>query len=177
MSAFTPVAGRECGDCTCCCVELAIETPELRKPDGCDCPHIVDGIGCGIYADRPVLCRNWYCGWRMGALSDEMRPDQCGVLLAPEIGRAPGYQRGGMRIILTRADRATLSSEKLLDFVARCVIGAVPIWLSWGDGTATKRYLVNDDLKPPLNAGNKLAFYRALDNALHRLIKNVEAPD
>lgn len=175
MSALTPLPGRECGSCTSCCVELAIDAPQLKKPDGCECPHLVAGAGCGIYADRPALCRNWYCGWRMGALTDDMRPDRSGMLLIPELGQTAGYQKGGLRLVLTRGDRGLLRDNALLDFVARCVMGGAPLWLSWGDGAAAKRYLVNDDLKPALAAGDKPAFHRALTEALDRLIAHVEA--
>ena len=109
MSVLTPLPGRECGSCTSCCVELAIDAPDLTKPDGCECPHLIAGAGCGIYADRPALCRNWYCGWRMGALSEAMRPDRSGVLLIPELGRTEGYRKGGLRLVLTGGDRGQLA--------------------------------------------------------------------
>jgi hypothetical protein len=111
----------------------------------------------------------------MGALGDEMRPDRSGVLLIPELGQTAGYQKGGLRLVLTGGDRGLLRDNALLDFVARCVMGGAPLWLSWGDGAAAKRYLVNDDLRAALGAGDKPAVYLALVGALDRLIANVEA--
>jgi hypothetical protein len=45
-------------------------------------------VGCGIYAERPAACRNWWCQWlgdnrfpkaaRM--FRDDERPDRCGVM-------------------------------------------------------------------------------------------------
>lgn len=174
MPVLIPLPGRDCGGCTACCVDLAIDSPELKKPDASECKHMIAGVGCGVFENRPSLCRRWYCGWRLVALSDDMRPDRSGVLLTPEMGAQPGYQTGGLRIVLTRGDRSALRQDELLDFVARCVGGAVPIWLSWGDGAAAKRYLVNEDLKRALGAGDKPAFYRVLAEALNRLIANVE---
>jgi hypothetical protein len=59
--------GRSCGTCTLCCKLLAI--PELEKPRNVWCQHCEPGRGCGIYADRPLPCREFHCaylGWDLG---------------------------------------------------------------------------------------------------------------
>jgi len=68
MSAMSPdsdlVPGRECGPCTTCCRTLKIDAPELKKLADVVCPHCTEGGGCKIYANRPQVCQDWYCGWR-----------------------------------------------------------------------------------------------------------------
>lgn len=75
-----PLPHRACGSCTQCCITLPIDQPQLRKPAGACCPHLVAG-GCGIYPDRPSVCRTYQCAWKlMTDLPDEARPDRCGVI-------------------------------------------------------------------------------------------------
>ena len=77
---------RTCGDCRACCVVLGFEArpgeAPFRKPHGEPCPHLVQ-IGCGIYPDRPPVCRRFRCGWLEAPnLPDALRPDRCGVLFS-----------------------------------------------------------------------------------------------
>jgi hypothetical protein len=55
---------RPCNGCTLCCKLISVKP--LNKPAGVLCTHCT-GKGCGIYADRPEICRAWSCGWRMWA--------------------------------------------------------------------------------------------------------------
>lgn len=72
-------AQRPCGDCQACCELIGIK--ELGKPYACKCKHQCT-VGCGIYAQRPDSCRDYYCIWKLAQeLPDEARPDLCGVLL------------------------------------------------------------------------------------------------
>lgn len=169
MSVLQTLAGRECGGCTACCRHLGIDAPELKKPDGVACRHCVEGFGCGVYADRPALCRDWYCGWRLLTLSDEMRPDRSGILLTPEMGNRPAYQKGGLRIVLLRGKDALLNAE-LVDLAGKCVQAGVPIFLSWGDGDQAKRLLVNPRLEPALRLGDRAGFVGLLAAALDQMI-------
>ena len=70
---------RECGSCTACCSVLAIV--ELQKPPRRACDHLCRS-GCGVYADRPVSCREFHCLWLRGAIDGDeaLRPDQLGVM-------------------------------------------------------------------------------------------------
>ena len=87
---------RSCGSCRACCVVLGFEAAEgesaFTKPPSTPCRHLVQ-IGCGIYADRPPVCRRFECAW-IGApnLPDELRPDLCGVLFCTnDDPRGEGY--------------------------------------------------------------------------------------
>lgn len=42
--------------------------------------HLVPS-GCGIYEERPAVCRRFQCGWLLAEnLPEALRPDRCGVL-------------------------------------------------------------------------------------------------
>src|SRR3954471_11816173 len=151
-----PIPGRSCGACTACCVEIAIDDPELQKPDHVACVHMRSGEGCAIHDRLPKTCGNWYCGWRFLTLSDAMRPDLSHVMLSPEL--APGGGKGGLRIVLLDEDRAALEQSELLDLIAKCISGGVPIFLSWGHGAFAKRALVNDVARAAVAAGDKALF-------------------
>jgi len=95
---MNPVKGRACGDCTACCVELKVETPEFRKKAQAPCADLTTK-GCGIYDSRFPICRQFLCGWRLFAdLGDAWRPDRSGVLVMrkapselPAAYHAPGF--------------------------------------------------------------------------------------
>jgi hypothetical protein len=76
--------GRRCGECRACCITLGFSARQgeaaFDKPHGEPCPHLVQ-IGCGIYEERPPVCRRFQCGWLQAPnLPDALRPDRCGVL-------------------------------------------------------------------------------------------------
>lgn len=80
--------------CVRCCVDLVIDQPDIKKPAGVPCPKLVDdgqgGQKCSIYAKgRPRVCRDYKCGWLVGALDDDERPDKSGFLVTSAMGR-PG---------------------------------------------------------------------------------------
>jgi hypothetical protein len=63
-----------------CCKTPSIE--ELEKPSGVWCRHAVTGKGCGIYEDRPGVCRNFYCHWMLNPnLGPEWKPDRAKFVL------------------------------------------------------------------------------------------------
>jgi Fe-S-cluster containining protein len=70
---------RECGACSLCCTVLRVD--ELRKLGGTACVHQRAGGGCGIYQQRPGICRAYRCLWLGGGLRDEDRPDALGAVL------------------------------------------------------------------------------------------------
>ncbi len=95
-------AARSCGPCSLCCSVLRVD--DLEKPAGMNCRHqlgvpagdpdeamIADGSqpspigpvagGCGIYHDRPSICRAYQCLWRQGGLEDDERPDETGGIV------------------------------------------------------------------------------------------------
>ena len=171
MKLPDPIAGRECGACTACCVEMAVDDPALKKPANQACPHMRGG--CAIHDHLPETCRHWYCGWRFLNLSDAMRPDRSRILLSPELGNTPGYEKGGLRVVLMENDRAALRNEELLALIARCVQGGVPIFLSWGEGDFAKRALVNEQAVASVKAGDKPGFVAALEELLEGLARQV----
>jgi hypothetical protein len=176
MQLPPPQPGRECGNCVACCHELGIDDPKLHKPEGVACPHLATGLEgghCGIYADRPHTCSTWYCGWRLMPLSDDLRPDRSGILLVPEIGATPGYEKGGMRIVTRKGDRSLIENEELLRFMAKCVAAGVPIWLSQGDNRFAKSFLINEPCKNAVAAGDRRAFVTILTDALAEMARQV----
>lgn len=75
---------RRCGPCAACCTVLTV--PGV-SPAGQPCPHLAEQ-GCGIYAQRPDVCRTWSCQWIQDNLHrkparlflDSERPDRLGVM-------------------------------------------------------------------------------------------------
>ena len=90
--ADEPDSSRHCGDCTACCTVLAVD--ELRKPMRCACPHQA-AIGCRIYEDRPLGCRQFNCVWLRGGFpADEAwRPDRLGVIFDDFIRATDGERQ------------------------------------------------------------------------------------
>jgi hypothetical protein len=77
------VEGRTCGTCIACCKIPKID--ELDKPMNVLCRHCT-GTACGIYAERPDVCRQYYCLWRrIEAMPAEARPDRIGIMFALEM--------------------------------------------------------------------------------------------
>ncbi len=77
----TPVPGRECGSCMLCCKVYAIAP--LNKPSGVWCSHAVMGKGCGVYTDRPHVCRSFFCDWMVSPeLGPDWKPDKAKFMLA-----------------------------------------------------------------------------------------------
>lgn len=61
----------ECSGCGTCCV--APDISALEKKIGQRCPHLEEGERCGIYAERPAVCRGY-------------RPDEiCRIIAAPTL--------------------------------------------------------------------------------------------
>ncbi len=71
---------RECARCGTCCV--APDISSLQKKPGERCRHLTDALACGIYRDRPAVCRGY-------------RPDEiCASIAAPTLDqRVAGYLR------------------------------------------------------------------------------------
>jgi hypothetical protein len=64
------IPGKACGDCSFCC--KALEITQLAKPAGAWCEHCRAGGGCGVYATRPDICRDYECLW-IGICSSESK--------------------------------------------------------------------------------------------------------
>ena len=70
----------ECQRCGTCCVAPDISTLGKRLSERC--PHLSESFHCGIYADRPEVCRGY-------------RPDEiCARIAAPTLDeRVMAYLR------------------------------------------------------------------------------------
>lgn len=80
------VMERTCGACSLCCKLNKIAA--LDKPTGQWCVHCKIGSGCGIYADRPEICREYRCLYLMDPnLSEEWYPLRCHMVLQSGSGR------------------------------------------------------------------------------------------
>ena len=76
------VPGKACGECSFCCKVL--EIAELAKAAGKLCDHCLNAGsgGCGIYAGRPQVCRDYECLWKGDRdMSPRLRPDRTGTIL------------------------------------------------------------------------------------------------
>ena len=81
LSAASKVAsGKACGTCMMCCKLPLIK--ELEKPSDRWCRHAVIGKGCGIYDDRPPVCREFHCQWLLDpGLGPEWKPEKAKFIL------------------------------------------------------------------------------------------------
>jgi len=136
------VAGRDCAGCAVCCDILKIDTPELRKPAGAPCVHR-SAEGCAIHADRPGICRAWFCGWRrIEGMSDEARPDLSGLMVSLDFVREPRNCLEGVAIVVRSvAGREAFESEIAERILDRLCDRLVPVWLHDG----SKKVLVHPE--------------------------------
>ena len=99
QSTGKTVPGRECGSCMMCCKVLGIRQAELRKEAGVWCPQVVPGKGCGIYENRPQVCRNFYCHWMINPnLGPEWKPERAKFVLHT------GTKKIGEQLIILSVD-------------------------------------------------------------------------
>jgi hypothetical protein len=77
---------RTCDGCDLCCTANGVEDRALEKQPGCRCPHLTGkpGASCGVYATRPLSCREFLCVWRGSdkLLGDNLKPSRVGFVLA-----------------------------------------------------------------------------------------------
>jgi len=125
------VAGRQCGECTVCCITPHIDTTEFQKAPGVRCPHLCASGGCSIYATRYAACREYHCGWRyLGFLSESWRPDRSGVLIAftPPDELPAGYTTGVSLILVARPPSGF--TRALYHYVAHLIADGVHVILA-----------------------------------------------
>ena len=167
---MTALAKRSCGPCTACCTILKIAAPELRKKAHKPCQHL-SGAGCGVYQQRPQVCQQFLCGWRLFAeLGDDWRPDLSGVMVmrkAPE-ELPPAYRAAGYGVELAIiGGRAAIERPAFARFVAGLLAKGIAVSMS----AASPSTLVNEHLEPGLERdpdalrGKLLALYEMLHAA------------
>ncbi|HKY19106.1 MAG TPA: hypothetical protein VJL82_09245 [Rhizomicrobium sp.] len=129
---MTLIPGRECGECTVCCVTPAINKPEIQKQSGARCRHCT-AKGCAIYETRPDVCRQYYCAWRtVNIFGEEWRPDKSGVLPYVETdGISQDFKLStGIGLMLIGNPLKTVRQKYFQNFVVTGVMNSVPLFLS-----------------------------------------------
>jgi hypothetical protein len=175
------VDGRGCGECTACCIDLNIDTPELVKLSDQACPHCT-GAGCGIHERRPSVCRDFYCGWRqIPWLTDAWRPDRIGIMLRfldPEEA-CPDEPDAEVAISfdLRQPDRQLIGIA-LAEACGALIEAGIPTFLTvpGAPGHAAGRVHLNVPLAPVLATRNAEAIVRALNLAFDSGLRHVKEP-
>lgn len=128
------IAERDCGGCEACCVSLTIDIDELKKLPNTPCQNLRSEGGCKIYDNWPDLCDKYYCAWRfLPELSDEWRPDQCGILLEFSSENFPGPFAGRVGLKFTIIDQEkALNFEGFYRFLIKQTNNGTPCILSYG---------------------------------------------
>jgi hypothetical protein len=129
---MTLIPGRECGECTVCCVAPNIDKPEIQKDSGARCKHCT-ATGCGIYETRPPVCRAFYCAWRTVDIFDESwRPDKSGVLASVETEGIPEHfpLSTGIGLMLVGNPNKIVRQKWFQDFIIIGLKNSVPLFLS-----------------------------------------------
>lgn len=78
-----PMTERSCDNCDVCCNIL--EVRELNKKSYKNCDYRAESGGCGIYNDRPSICRTWNCAYILGLMPNQeaLRPNNLGLMFYP----------------------------------------------------------------------------------------------
>jgi len=126
--------GRSCGECVACCQVLNIDQPDMLKPAGQMCLHCT-GAGCGVYAVRPNVCREWDCAYkRIASMPPETRPDKLGVLFTIDRQAKPQSPFDRLYFVaLAIKDAKALYSKDTLNVAYMLANGPLPIFLSAAD--------------------------------------------
>ncbi len=133
-------AGRSCGECTVCCIVPGIDTHDIQKITGATCRHCAAG-GCAIYDARPRACRDFFCAWMEGAMPQDWRPNDSGVL-------AQGIEMGGRRgmsLMLIADGLKTVRQDWFVEYVQQGLRAGMPLVLALPgpQGTASAKLGLN----------------------------------
>jgi hypothetical protein len=117
------VPGRECGECTACCVVLLIDDENFKKPADKVCSNLIDKGGCKIYSTRPSVCQDWHCAWRfMAQLGDDWRPDRSGILLRSD--------ENGIIFQPIQSPKKVMTSDRAIELIGGGVAQGIPMSMS-----------------------------------------------
>lgn len=90
-AASQAALGREhvdCRGCGACCHQVIVltpadlarrdwavipDTPQLQRRNDGSCVYFLPGLGCGIHAEAPDMCRAFHCGYWYRWLSESER--------------------------------------------------------------------------------------------------------
>lgn len=125
-----PFPGKSCGGCVACCEIVPVK--ELHLPAFTRCPHVVTHRGCSIYNIRPSSCRMWACGWLIGDLPAEYRPDKLGVVCdpLPDVVRINGEERVAAQFwVMPGHEEDWQNNRRVADLIAaRLDAGLCVLW-------------------------------------------------
>lgn len=117
------VSGRECGECTACCVVLLIDDENFKKPADQACSNLMEKGGCKIYSNRPSVCQEWYCAWRfMAQLDESWRPDRSGIMVRSD--------ENGIIFQPIRDPKGVLTTNSAIELIAGGVAQGIPMSMS-----------------------------------------------
>ena len=136
------MSDRTCGGCTACCVVLRIAAPLFKAP-GTPCRELVQigpAVGCGIYAARPPVCRDFRCVWLAASdaecpphmkTRDDERPDLCGLMTGPTDPESNWYKATGIPLLAAYetkpGGRFGYHADRMLKRIAkRTLIAIIP---------------------------------------------------
>jgi len=143
---------RTCGECTACCVVLNIEEPPIEKEANEPCRFLCkDGGGCGIYAERPELCRGFKCLWLAfsSVIPEAFRPDRCGLMIRlvdkDGSGRVERLEDGVLTVheVRPRALQEAAAQELLARLMLTLPLPVVAI--TWDQQFLTPKVKVHDE--------------------------------
>jgi hypothetical protein len=147
MKQVSAPTSKSCGECNLCCIELPIETPELRKKAQMPCSHLTSK-GCGIYTTRFPICRQFLCGWMLfPELDADWRPDRSGVMIlqVPQVSIPKIYQPAGHGVqLLITGGEAAVTRPGFAEYIVDQVSRGVAVYMT----ATTPRALLNEYLQP-----------------------------
>jgi Fe-S-cluster containining protein len=90
---------RACGTCQACCGPVFI-IENLKRADE-DCQFKAPK-GCGVYENRPQVCKDFRCLWHYGVMRGEQRPDRIGIIVTLTEPNAPYLPPGVEQALIIR---------------------------------------------------------------------------
>jgi hypothetical protein len=98
-----------------------LRVDDLQKLGGRDCVHQRGPEGCGIYTERPAICRGYQCLWLQGGLEDDERPDATRGVVDLET-------RGlSVNLLIHEADTGAFDSSPQLQAIAARHRSSMPV--------------------------------------------------
>ena len=156
------VSGRECGECTACCVFLLIKDESFIKPADQACSHMVEKGGCNIYSERPSVCQDWHCAWRfMAQLGDEWRPDKSGIMLRSD--------ENGIIFQPIHEPKKVMTSALAIELIGGGIAQGIPLSMSIPTRKGFLSYGMS--LNEPLEAAVKARSFSAIQDKMIELIE------
>jgi len=169
------VPGRECGECTLCCIKPTIDCPELKKLSGVRCENLAKTGGCSIYDKRPQTCRDFYCMWRyFPQLGDQWRPDIKGIMLSNMHEGVPDeYADKEAFDFAILTDASIIHDQDFINVLAAFIEQGFPCFISAGKpGHASTKIFLNDYLSSSVSAKNIDLFKNELLKAIEECINH-----